>query len=56
MRRGETVGAERLTGQSVALIVKCRANAAGLEPEHLSWLSWHSLRAGYVTAAAAAGV
>jgi integrase len=53
MRRGDTVGAERLTGQSVALIVKRRANAAGLGPEQLSG---HSLRAGYVTAAAAAGV
>jgi len=35
------------------LIVKRRANAAGLAPEQLSG---HSLRAGYVTAAAAAGV
>jgi hypothetical protein len=33
------------------LIVKRRANAAGLAPEQLSE---HSLRAGYVTAAAAA--
>jgi site-specific recombinase XerD len=53
MRRGDSVGAERLTGQSVALIVKRRANAAGLGPEQLSG---HSLRAGYVTAAAAAGI
>jgi integrase len=53
MRRGDTVGAERLTGQSVALIVKRRSKAAGLGPEQLSG---HSLRAGYVTAAAAAGV
>jgi len=42
MRRGDTVGTERLTGQSVALIVKRRANAAGLAPEQLSG---HSLRA-----------
>jgi site-specific recombinase XerD len=53
MRRGDTVGAERLTGQSVALIVKRRSKAAGLGPGQLSG---HSLRAGYVTAAAAAGV
>ena len=53
MRRGDSVAAERLTGQSVALIVKRRANAAGLGPEQLSG---HSLRAGYVTAAAAAGI
>ena len=46
-------GVDRLTGQSVALIVKRRSKAAGLGPEQLSG---HSLRAGYVTAAAAAGV
>jgi hypothetical protein len=53
MRHGDTVSAERLTGQSVALIIKRRAQAAGL-PTAL--LSEHSLRAGYVTAAASAGV
>jgi len=53
MRRGDTVSTERLTGQSVALIVKRRSKAAGLGPEQLSG---HSLRAGYVTAAASAGV
>jgi hypothetical protein len=42
-RSGDTVGAERLTGQSVALIVKRRSKAAGLGPEQLSG---HSLRAG----------
>jgi len=52
-RRGDTVDAERLTGQSVALIVKRRSKAAGLAPEQLSG---HSLRAGYVTTGAAAGV
>jgi site-specific recombinase XerD len=53
MRRGDTVTAERLSDQSVALIVKRRARAAGLPPEDLSG---HSLRAGYATAAAAAGI
>ena len=52
MRRGDTLTDRRLTDQSVALIVKRRAQAAGLPP----LLSGHSLRAGYATAAAAAGV
>ena len=53
MRRGDTVGAERLTDQSVALIIKSRAH---LPAELLPKLSGHSLRAGYATAAAAAGI
>ncbi|MBV8955787.1 MAG: hypothetical protein JO243_22690 [Solirubrobacterales bacterium] len=53
MRRGDTVTNERLSDQSVALIVKRRARAAGLPPEDLSG---HSLRAGYATAAAAARI
>ena len=53
MRRGDTVTKDRLSDQSVALIVKRRAQAAGLPP---TLLSGHSLRAGYATAAAAAGV
>ena len=53
MRRGDTISAERLTGQSVALIVKRRSKAAGLAPGQLSG---HTLRGGYVTAAAAAGI
>jgi site-specific recombinase XerD len=53
MRRGDTVTDERLSDQSVALILKRRARAAGLPPERLSG---HSLRAGYATAAAAAGI
>ena len=56
MRRGDTVGAERLTDQSVALIIKSRARAAHLPAELLPKLSGHSLRAGYATAAAAAGI
>ncbi|UKV76428.1 site-specific integrase [Burkholderia vietnamiensis] len=43
----------RLTAQSVTLIVKARARAAGLDP---STLSAHSLRAGLVTSAARAGI
>jgi integrase len=53
MRRGDTLTDQRLTDQSVALIVKRRAQAAGLLPEQVSG---HSLRAGYATAAAAAGI
>ena len=53
MRRGDTLTDRRLSDQSVALIVKRRAQAAGVRPEKLSG---HSLRAGYATAAAAAGV
>ena len=53
MRRGDTLTDRRLSDQSVALIVKRRAAGAGLPHAPLSG---HSLRAGYATAAAAAGV
>ena len=53
MRRGDTLTDRRLSDQSVALIVKRRALSAGVDPAKLSG---HSLRAGYATAAAAAGV
>ena len=43
---------ERLTDQSVALIVKRTVRAAGFDPAHFSG---HSLRAGLATSAAAAG-
>jgi Phage integrase family len=52
MHRGQHVG-DRLTAQSVALIVKRRAGTAGLEPTKRSG---HSLRAGYTTTAAARGI
>ena len=54
MRRGETITDRRLSDQSVALIIKRRATRARLP--HTEDLSGHSLRAGYATAAAAAGV
>jgi integrase len=54
MRRGDTLTDRRLSDQSVALIVKRRATSAGLR--HTQDLSGHSLRAGYATATAAAGV
>lgn len=51
-RRGR-VGSNSLTAQSVALAVKQRAEAAGLDPKTFSG---HSLRSGLVTSAAQAGV
>jgi integrase len=53
MRRGDTLTGQRLSHQSVALIIKRRARDAGIDPAQLSG---HSLRAGYATAAAAAGI
>jgi integrase len=49
---GETLTDQRLSDQSVALIVKRRARTAGVPAAELSG---HSLRAGYATAAAAGG-
>ncbi len=49
---GGGVLGERLTDQSVALIVKKRAKAARIDP---SAFSGHSLRAGFVTSALAGG-
>jgi site-specific recombinase XerD len=50
--RHRRLGDNRLTAQSVALIVKRTAEAAGLDPARLAG---HSLRAGFATAAAIAG-
>ncbi len=52
INRGDHLTADALTSQSVALIVKRYANAAGLDVERLSG---HSLRAGFVTSAAENG-
>lgn len=49
MNRGDAMTPDALTAQSVALIVKRYADAAGLDA---SKLSGHSLRAGFVTSAA----
>jgi integrase len=40
----------------VALVVKRRAEGAGLDPKLVSKMTVHSLRSGYATAAAAAGI
>ncbi|SBW05059.1 Integrase/recombinase xerD homolog [uncultured Alphaproteobacteria bacterium] len=47
------VAETRLSGKAVAVVVKTRAEAAGLDPARYSG---HSLRAGLATSAAAAGV
>jgi integrase len=47
------IGATRLTGQAVALVLKRHAARAGLDPGEVAG---HSLRAGLATSAAAAGV
>jgi hypothetical protein len=51
--KGGAVLASRLSGNSVAAIVKQHVMAIGLDP---SCFSGHSLRAGFATSAAAAGV
>jgi integrase len=52
VRRGGVIGDQAMTDQSVNLIVKDAAGAAGV---HVEGLSAHSLRSGFVTAAAHAG-
>ena len=51
--RNRRVSAERLSGDGIARMVKRRAKAAGLAPE---LFSGHSLRSGFATTAARAGV
>ena len=53
MRKGGRLGTNRLSPEAVAEIVKRRARAVGLDPARYSG---HSLRAGFVTSAAAAGM
>lgn len=50
--KGGRVGAARLTDRSVANVIKARAAAVGLDP---AAFSGHSLRAGFLTSAAARG-
>jgi site-specific recombinase XerD len=52
VNKGDRVLPDRLTAQSVALIVKARAKRIGLKPEDFSG---HSLRAGFLTSAAKRG-
>ena len=53
VKKGGHIGADRLTDQSVALVVKAYAEQAGLPKGEISG---HSLRSGLVTSAAQAGV
>ena len=52
INKADVVGAQRLTDQSVALIVKAYAGRAGLEEK---LFAGHSLRAGFLTSAAGKG-
>jgi integrase len=51
--RHHRIGAKRLSGEGVCLVVRERVRAASIDPEHYSG---HSLRAGLATSAAQAGV
>lgn len=51
MHRGDAVGKDRLTDQSVALVIKRLALRVGLDPERYAG---HSLRSGFLTSAARA--
>jgi integrase len=53
VNKGDRVEKSRLTGDAVAKIIKRAIQNAGLDPTHFSG---HSLRAGFATAAAQAGV
>jgi len=53
MDRHGHIGATRLSGHAVALVLKRHAARAGLDPYEMSG---HSLQAGLATSAAAAGV
>ncbi len=47
------ISESRLSGEAVSLVIKDRVSAIGLEPDKYSG---HSLRAGFATSAATAGV
>jgi site-specific recombinase XerD len=51
--RHHRIGTKRLSGEGVCLVVRERAQAAGIDPKNYSG---HSLRAGLATSAAQAGV
>ena len=52
LRKNNTTRDQPLTGHAIAMIVKARVQAAGLDPARFAG---HSLRAGFVTAAAMSG-
>jgi len=53
IRKGGTVAPNRLSGDAVSILVKRHIERIGLDPTHYSG---HSLRAGFVTTAARAGI
>lgn len=55
VRRGDVLSPERLTDRSVALVLKKRAEAIGIDAERVNALAGHSLRSGGITAAAREG-
>jgi len=53
LRKGGTISDSRLSGEAVSVVIKRHVRGIGLDPEKFSG---HSLRAGFVTSAARAGI
>ncbi len=53
LRKGGTISSDRLSGEAVSALIKRHVRQIGLEPAKFSG---HSLRAGFVTSAARAGI
>ena len=53
LRKGGLIAADRLSGEAVSLLIKRHVRGIGLDPAKFSG---HSLRAGFVTSAARAGI
>jgi len=53
LRKGGIISSDRLSGEAVSVLIKRHVRIIGLEP---SKFSGHSLRAGFVTSAARAGI
>ena len=53
LRKGGFIAADRLSGEAVSALIKRHVRRIGLDP---STFSGHSLRAGFVTSAARAGI
>ena len=53
LRKGGRISADRLSGEAVSALIKRHVRQIGLEPAKFSG---HSLRAGFVTSAARAGI
>jgi len=53
LRKGGAISADRLSGEAVSALIKRHVSVIGLDPAKFSG---HSLRAGFVTSAARAGI